>query len=44
MCVSQEEAVIVNVPTETYDYKQPDEQRLDPHNNDIPYRWKRKDG
>ncbi len=44
MCVSQEEALIVNLPTETYDYEHPDEQRLDPHTNDIPYDWKRKDG
>ncbi len=44
MCVSQEEAIIVNLPTETYNYEHPDEQRLDPHSNDIPYDWKRKDG
>jgi len=44
MCVSEEEAVIINVPTEVYDYENPDEQRLDPHHNDIPYVWKRKDG
>ena len=44
MCVSEEEAVIVNTPTEVYDYENPDEQRLDPHQNDIPYDWKRKDG
>ena len=44
MCVSQEEAIIINVPTEMYDYKHPDEQRLDPHRSDIPYDWKRKDG
>jgi dTDP-4-dehydrorhamnose 3,5-epimerase len=44
MCVSQEEAIIINVPTEVYDYKHPDEQRLDPHRSDIPYDWKRKDG
>lgn len=44
MCVSAEEAVIVNVPTEPYDYAKPDELRLDPHENDIPYDWKRKDG
>lgn len=43
-CVSQEEAVIVNIPTEVYDYGTPDEQRLDPHDNDIPYVWRRKDG
>jgi dTDP-4-dehydrorhamnose 3,5-epimerase len=44
MCVSQEEAIIINVPTEMYDYKHPDEQRLAPHRSDIPYDWKRKDG
>ena len=44
MCVSQEEAIIINIPTEVYNYEQPDEQRLDPHNNDIPYDWRRKDG
>ncbi|MFQ5722267.1 MAG: dTDP-4-dehydrorhamnose 3,5-epimerase family protein [Candidatus Aminicenantales bacterium] len=44
MCVSQEEAMIINIPTEVYNYQQPDEQRLDPHDNDIPYEWRRKDG
>ena len=44
MCVSQEEAVVINIPTEPYDYENPDEQRLDPHENDIPYDWRRKDG
>ena len=44
MCVSPEEAVIVNVPTEPYDREHPDEHRLDPHDNDIPYDWTRKDG
>ncbi len=44
MGVSAEEAVIVNIPTEPYDRDNPDEQRLDPHDNDIPYVWKRKDG
>ncbi len=44
MCVSQEEAIIVNIPTEVYVYKQPDEFRVDPHKNDIPYEWSRKDG
>ncbi len=44
MCVSQEEAMIVNVPTEVYNYDRPDEHRIDPHINEIPYDWKRKDG
>ena len=44
MCISPEEAIVVNIPTEHYDYENPDEFRLDPHDNDIPYDWKRKDG
>jgi len=43
MAVSPEEAIVVNVPTEKYHYAHPDEQRLDPHGNDIPYDWRRKD-
>ncbi|MFW6131662.1 MAG: dTDP-4-dehydrorhamnose 3,5-epimerase family protein [Candidatus Aminicenantaceae bacterium] len=44
MCVSEEEAMIINIPDKVYDYKNPDEKRLDPHNNNIPYNWSRKDG
>ncbi len=44
MCVSPEEAIIMNIPTECYNYDDPDELRLNPHGNDIPYDWKRKDG
>lgn len=44
MCVSEEEAIVINVPTEVYNYEHPDEQRLDPYENDIPYDWRRKDG
>ncbi len=43
-CISDEEAIVVNVPTEPYDRINPDEHRLDPHVNDIPYTWERKDG
>lgn len=43
-CISPEEAVVINTPTEVYNYKTPDEFRVDPHNNDIPYDWNRKDG
>lgn len=43
-CVSESEAYIINCPTEPYRYDQPDEHRLDPHRNDIPYDWNRKDG
>ncbi len=43
-CVSEEEAVVVNTPTATYRYDKPDEFRVHPHENDIPYDWSRKDG
>jgi len=43
-CVSAEEAIAVNCPTEVYNYDNPDEFRVDPHDNDIPYDWSRKDG
>ncbi len=44
MCVSLTEAIMINIPTEVYNYDHPDEHRLAPHSNDIPYEWKRKDG
>lgn len=44
LCVSEEEAIIINIPTEVYTYDRPDEHRIDPHDNEIPYDWKRKDG
>ena len=43
-CVSPEEALVVNVPTNVYNRKQPDEHRLDPHQGGVPYDWTRKDG
>ena len=39
-----EEAVAVNVPDFSYNHKEPDEFRLDPFNNDIPYKWKSRKG
>ncbi len=44
MCVSQEEAFIINIVSEAYDYAHPDEFRTPPHDNDIPYDWTRRDG
>lgn len=44
MCISETEAIAVNIPTEAYNRENPDEQRLHPHENDIPYEWVRKDG
>src|SRR5574341_1580162 len=42
--ISEDEAIVVNVPTEPYNRENPDEYRLDPHTKNIPYMWKRKDG
>ena len=44
MCISQEEAMVINIPTEPYNRDDPDEHRLPPHGDDIPYEWSRKDG
>jgi dTDP-4-dehydrorhamnose 3,5-epimerase len=43
-CVSLEEALVVNAPTEMYNHKNPDEQRLDPREGGIKYDWDRRDG
>jgi dTDP-4-dehydrorhamnose 3,5-epimerase len=43
-CISEEEAIVINIPTEPYNREMPDEYRKDPHINDIPYSWERKDG
>ncbi len=37
-------AYLINVPTELYNYKNPDEHRLPPNTKTIPYDWSRKDG
>ena len=42
--IGTEPAYLVNCPTEPYNYDNPDEFRVDPHNNNIPYDWDRKDG
>jgi dTDP-4-dehydrorhamnose 3,5-epimerase len=43
-CISDHEAMVINIPTEVYNYSLPDEYRVPPHDNDIPYDWNRKDG
>ncbi|OGX24243.1 MAG: dTDP-4-dehydrorhamnose 3,5-epimerase [Omnitrophica WOR_2 bacterium RIFCSPHIGHO2_02_FULL_45_21] len=40
-CVSSDEAMVINIPTAPYNYRKPDEYRLDPYDNDIPYNWRR---
>ena len=42
--IGPEAGMIVNVPTELYNYDEPDEFRVHPHDNDIPYDWGQKDG
>jgi len=43
-CISEAEAICINIPTESYNYEKPDEYRVDPHSKEIPYDWTRKDG
>ena len=43
-CISESEAIVVNVPTELFVYEDPDEHRIPAHENDIPYDWARQDG
>lgn len=44
-CISEYEAMILNLATEPYNHAQPDEHRIRPHDNGrIPYDWTRKDG
>jgi dTDP-4-dehydrorhamnose 3,5-epimerase len=43
-CVSHEPALLVNTVTRPYDHQDPDEFRVHPHDNDIPYDWSRVDG
>jgi dTDP-4-dehydrorhamnose 3,5-epimerase len=44
MCIGESKAYVVNVVSEVYNYTEPDEYRVDPHDNQIPYEWTRKDG
>ncbi len=43
-CISDQEAMVINIPTEVYNYQEPDEYRLAAHGTEIPYDWARKDG
>jgi len=44
MCISEQEAIAVNCPTDVYNREDPDEYRIHPHENAIPYTWAKKDG
>jgi dTDP-4-dehydrorhamnose 3,5-epimerase len=41
--IGHDVALVLNVPTETYRYDDPDELRLEPHGT-LPYDWTRRDG
>ena len=38
------EGMILNIPTEAYNHDEPDEYRVHPFDNDIPYEWDVKEG
>lgn len=40
-CISEAEAIMINIPTEPYDARNPDEYRLDANSTDVPYVWPR---
>jgi dTDP-4-dehydrorhamnose 3,5-epimerase len=42
--ISVEETIVINTPTEVYNYAEPDEFRIPAHTKDIPYDWARQDG
>jgi len=42
--ISPDLTLVVNIPTELYNYDEPDEHRLPAHTKQIPYNWDRKDG
>ena len=42
-CISENEAIVANCPTEPYNYDNPDQINVDPHSGQVPYDWARKD-
>lgn len=43
-CISENEAIVINCPTELYNYEKPDEYRLPYDTKEIPYDWEVKHG
>ena len=41
-CVGVEEALVLNCSTEVYEPAAPDDVRIDPFSNEVPYRWDRR--
>lgn len=42
-CVSQEEAIVINMPTQPYNREHPDERRAPARDPSIPFNWDRED-
>jgi len=42
--IGAKSACVINVPDRLYIYDKPDEYRIDPYDNDIPYDWRLKEG
>jgi dTDP-4-dehydrorhamnose 3,5-epimerase len=42
-CVSEDECVVMNVPTEVFNREEPDELRREAHDPGIPFDWARRD-
>ena len=42
--IGGEAGYLVNCPNKTYNYDEPDEYRVDPHSEEIPYGWTGEDG
>ncbi|MBI2135157.1 dTDP-4-dehydrorhamnose 3,5-epimerase family protein [Candidatus Woesearchaeota archaeon] len=42
--IGNEPCYLINCVTEHYDYGHPDEHRVDPFDNDIPFKWNNKKG
>ena len=40
-CIGKTEAIVINTVTKPYNHDSPDEYRVDPYKNDIPFDWKR---
>ena len=39
--ISDQESLMINIPTELYNYDNPDEYRIDSYDNDIDYDWRK---
>lgn len=42
--IGVEPAYLINLPTEPYNYTEPDEYRIPPHDSSIPYNWELQEG